>query len=334
MHLDDALNLSRHAARRAAFPSMRSRALRSSDMGVDLFFAAPADERLAQPHCGFGAIRAGKAWKVAVRAWSKRDLAHPATQWLLEQARGEADVRVTGVIRPRLPARRRVPAASYRKVCRPLVAGHSVAHRQVTAGTLGAWVHRGDGVPLILSNNHVLANSNHAQRRDEIVQPGPLDDRGGRGGAVGHLERFIRLREKRNTVDAALATVNPLYAPQDLAIPEIGPVPGHYSGSVEDVIGLKVQKTGRTTGHSWGEVRGVTLDLPVDYGEDRPRVMRFDQVLEISSGNQRFSAGGDSGSLVVDGDGWAVGLLFAGDNAATYANHIPGVLQALKVDFL
>jgi hypothetical protein len=95
-----------------------------------------------------------------------------------------------------------------------------------------------------------------------------------------------------------------------------------------------VQKTGRTTGHTSGKVDGVTLNLPVDYGSARPRVLRFEQALEISSKNRPFSQGGDSGSLVVDGDGWAVGLLFAGDDAATYANHIPSVLDALKVDFL
>lgn len=41
-----------------------------------------------------------------------------------------------------------------------------------------------------------------------------------------------------------------------------------------------------------------------------------------------------AGSLITDDEGWAVGLLFAGDDVATYANHIPSVLDALDVDFL
>lgn len=335
MNLDDAVSLSQRAINFAAFPTARGLGPRASHVGTDFFLAAPDDELTTQPNCGFGAVRAGRAWKVAVRAWSKRDLNHPTTQWLIEQARGEIDIRITGVIRPRATTkRRRSSAATYRNVCRPLVAGHSVAHQKVTAGTLGAWVHRGDGVPLILSNNHVLANSNHAKLGDSIVQPGPADDRRRRGGPIGLLDEFVFLGKQGNAVDAALATVGKPYEPQNLAIPEVGLVPGHYSGSVGEVIGLKVQKTGRTTGHTWGNVQGLALNLPVDYGDIRPRVIRFDQVLEISGKNGPFSDGGDSGSLVADGDGWAVGLLFAGDDAATYANHIPSVLDVLKVDFL
>lgn len=79
----------------------------------------------------------------------------------------------------------------------------------------------------------------------------------------------------------------------------------------------------------------IAINLPVDYGRPgRPRVLRFDRTLEIVSGKEPFSAVGDSGSLIVDGDGWAVGLLFAGDGAVTYAHHVPGVLAAFGVDFL
>ena len=149
--------------------------------------------------------------KVAVRAWTKRDLEHPLTQWLIEQASSEVDVRITGVIRARAAGkvgRKRVAPKTYRGVCRPLLAGHSVAHHAVTAGTLGAWVCRdGDDEPLMLSNNHVLANSNAAKSGDNIVQPGPFDDKKKKGGVVGALAEFVYLRKNRNAVDAALASV-------------------------------------------------------------------------------------------------------------------------------
>ena len=52
-----------------------------------------------------------------------------------------------------------------------------------------------------------------------------------------------------------------------------------------------------------------------------------------------FSQGGDSGSLIVDADRRAVGLLFAGSDQGgsngkglTYANPLRAVLEALKVD--
>jgi hypothetical protein len=57
---------------------------------------------------------------------------------------------------------------------RPAPGGVSIGHREITAGTLGCWVHR-SGQWMMLSNNHVLANSNDAEIGDPILQPGPFD---------------------------------------------------------------------------------------------------------------------------------------------------------------
>lgn len=79
---------------------------------------------------------------------------------------------------------------------RPVIPGGvSIGHRLVTAGTLGAMVKdRNNGQPFILSNNHVIANSNDANTGDAVLQPAPTD-----GGlipqdVVAQLERFERLR--------------------------------------------------------------------------------------------------------------------------------------------
>lgn len=78
---------------------------------------------------------------------------------------------------------------------RPTIpAGVSIAHYKVTAGTLGAVVRdRTSGERFILSNNHVLANSNDALVGDPILQPGPADGGNTPGDVVAHLERFITL---------------------------------------------------------------------------------------------------------------------------------------------
>lgn len=48
-----------------------------------------------------------------------------------------------------------------------------------------------------------------------------------------------------------------------------------------------------------------------------------------------FCDGGDSGSLVVDRDNYAVGLLFAGDDdGITFVNPIAEVLAALKAQLV
>ena len=74
---------------------------------------------------------------------------------------------------------------------RPARPGCSIGHYQITAGTLGCLVKRGDQV-YILSNNHVLANSNAAQLGESIWQPGKYDG-GTSADQIATLEQFIRI---------------------------------------------------------------------------------------------------------------------------------------------
>ena len=77
---------------------------------------------------------------------------------------------------------------------RPCPPGYSVGHPQITAGTLGAWVRRGQGSEhYILSNNHVLANSNGASPGDFIRQPGTADG-GTDNDRMARLTEFVRIR--------------------------------------------------------------------------------------------------------------------------------------------
>ena len=75
---------------------------------------------------------------------------------------------------------------------RPAPGGVSVGHRDITAGTLGCWVHR-DGQWMMLSNNHVLADSNNADIGDPILQPGPYDGGSNPGDRIATLEDFVRI---------------------------------------------------------------------------------------------------------------------------------------------
>lgn len=84
-----------------------------------------------------------------------------------------------------------LPTARYRPVIQP---GVSIAHTNVGAGTLGAVVrHRDTGERFLLSNNHVLANSNDAQIGDRILQPGALDGGLIPDDVIATLERFKAL---------------------------------------------------------------------------------------------------------------------------------------------
>ena len=73
---------------------------------------------------------------------------------------------------------------------RPAPGGVSIGHVAITAGTLGCLVLK-DGELVILSNNHVLANSNDATLGDSILQPGPIDGGKSPGDVIATLYDFV-----------------------------------------------------------------------------------------------------------------------------------------------
>ena len=78
---------------------------------------------------------------------------------------------------------------------------------------------------------------------------------------------------------------------------------------------MEVKKSGRTTGLTTGTVQLLDASVQVGYGGGRTALFT-NQILTTN-----MSKGGDSGSLLVDGEGnKAVGLLFAGSVVVTIHN--------------
>jgi len=75
---------------------------------------------------------------------------------------------------------------------RPAPGGVSIGHRDITAGTLGCLVKK-SGQIVILSNNHVLANSNDASPSDPILQPGPYDGGKYPDDHIANLQEFASI---------------------------------------------------------------------------------------------------------------------------------------------
>lgn len=211
---------------------------------------------------------------------------------------------------------------------RPAPGGVSIGHYKITAGTLGAVVYdNSSGKRLILSNNHVLANSTNGKDHrsrigDPILQPGPLDGGTVKRDTIAKLFRFVPLKDKGNNfVDAAIA--KPLRP--SLVVPYILGI-GTVKGTTLPQLGMKVQKSGRTTGLTHTSIRVIHATVNVDYDG---RVLKFkDQIL-----TSVFDQPGDSGSLVLDKHNRAVGLLFAGSENFTFINPIGPVLELLDVHF-
>lgn len=207
-------------------------------------------------------------------------------------------------------------------------------------GTLGALV-TDDSFQYILSNNHVLARTNIASPGEQIIQPGLIDRQCVQDptDTVALVSDFVKIRFKRgravpiNTVDAAIAQVVPGAVDPNGIILDIGQV---NSATVEATLGRAVKKSGRTTGFTTGTVHSIDVTVDVKYSEEcggaTNKLARFKNQILITPGG--FSAGGDSGSLIVEDVNTkprAVGLLFAGNDSYTAANPIDAVLAAFGV---
>jgi len=243
---------------------------------------------------------------------------------------------------------------------RPCPGGVSVGHVDITAGTLGCWVKK-DGQWMMLSNNHVLANSNEAEIGDTIIQPGSYDDGRSPQDDIAHLVDYVpihfigeqsgckysqvesRLLNARNAmlgrktryevvvpeadynlVDCAVAK------PIDDALVDntILNITGPINGIVHGELGMEVAKNGRTTGLTAGVITQVDVVTQVSYGAGKIAIFE-DQIL--IEGADPFSAGGDSGSAILEDNSSVCGLLFAGSDTVTIGNRIENVVEALGI---
>lgn len=204
-------------------------------------------------------------------------------------------------------------------------------------GTLGALVQDGHGLDYILSNNHVLAKTNKGVIGEDIIQPGLIDQNCYRdpNDGVADLSYFVPisfLYGTTNKVDAAIAMARSGAVDPTGSILAIGAVSG---STVEPQINMPVKKSGRTTGLTIGEITAINATVRVIYNRTcglASQTATFTGQIMIGPGG--FSAGGDSGSLIVENCSSyprAVGLLFAGSSTVTIANPIRNVLSALGV---
>jgi hypothetical protein len=252
---------------------------------------------------------------------------------------------------------------------RPCPPGYSIGHGLVTAGTLGAWVRRGQGSErYVLSNNHVLAASNEATIGDFIRQPGRADG-GTEDDRFARLTEFVQIRfdgtdpgGKKGS--AALAwrgwkwpanqvarlvgcpfrlEVRPLAVPQpypnlvDAAIAQVifeewvDPV----VPSIGEPAGIRDFQLGdrvQKTGRTTEHTTGVVEVVGAQSQVDYGTgTATYDDQLVIRADSGEFSGPGDSGSAVFGGDDFLGGLLFAGGEGVTIVNRISHVVSLLGV---
>jgi hypothetical protein len=204
-------------------------------------------------------------------------------------------------------------------------------------GTLGALVRDRAGSQYILSNNHVLAESDQANPGDAIVQPGLIDrdcDQSA-GRPVASLRYAVPLATTQTNVDAALAEVYAGSVDPGGAILQFGSAgsgPNGGIGAAAPAAGtgeaispelfspgaapLMVAKSGRTTGLTCSTIDAIDLSVEVDYYKDCAETQPYYHKTfanQIGIGGDGFSDSGDSGALIVDAsNAEPLGLFFAG----------------------
>jgi hypothetical protein len=218
-------------------------------------------------------------------------------------------------------------------------------------GTLGALVADRNNNLFILSNNHVLAESDQARTGDTVVQPALVDlncnPQAGR--TVGSLRYVVPIQSTQTNVDAALAAATPAVDGTG-AILQLGPsingvlTPAAPAAGVGETLTagllnqLRVAKSGRTTGLTCSTVNTVNLTVQVDYYYDCAETQRYytkTYVNQIGMPGASFADSGDSGALVLDAsNAQPLGLFFASgaddsNHGFSVANPIQDVLSEL-----
>lgn len=234
-----------------------------------------------------------------------------------------------------------IDAFSHRFKIRPAPGGVSIGHCRVTAGTLGCLARGRRGSRrrrvLLLSNNHVIANSNDARFGDPIIQPGRADRGRCPADRIAILERFVRIRfgGPANYVDCGTGWCWSRRVRREMIYRSGRRLRlFRISNRVRSCRrGMRVGKTGRTTQLTRGTITDCRASVRVNYGRGRVALFR-DQMIVRGASGRGFSAGGDSGSVIWTWDSRRnpVGLLFAGNGQITIANKMTRVVRALDIN--
>ncbi|QPW59672.1 trypsin-like serine protease [Clostridium botulinum] len=214
------------------------------------------------------------------------------------------------------------------KRIRPVVGGCSIG--PITSkyyGTMGCLVTNGRE-NFILSNNHVLADLNNIKLGTPIVQPAIAHGGDPEKDQIAVLSKFIPLKSIKGTkrpenyVDAAIAKViNNNDVSSDIKfIGKPKGVRGHRLGQL-------VKKVGASTELTAGIIKYINVAMIID--ESKKQFLMKKQIVTNS-----MSKSGDSGSILLNDNNYALGLLMASNNDYTIFNPIKRVLAALDVSIV
>jgi hypothetical protein len=209
--------------------------------------------------------------------------------------------------------------------------GHSVGH--ITAeefGTLGCFVKDPAGKKYLLSNYHVLYNPKSALGNDFVIQPARPHG-GAQPDIVGVMGAHVRVDPAiTNYFDAAIA--GPIGDGVDLNL-ENPCMKAAIRGHAKARLNMNVSKFGAASGRTRGTISALNVNAKVTVFN---RKVEFANQIMVQNEEKGYllAGPGDSGSVFVDDDKNAVGLLFAGNGPQCLANHLDDLLLKLGVQLV
>jgi hypothetical protein len=232
--------------------------------------------------------------------------------------------------------------------CRPLQVGATISVLNTDAsGTLGCFVRKRNNVNVselfFLSCAHVIAPPNNVDSiKPFIVQPGGCSE----NDIVARLDDFVMLSDTmNNALDAAIAKVVCEETRGINNLHESIKLTGDYAeNEIPRLLNTRVFKIGGNTQLTSGWITETNLQRTIFY-DDRGLQCFYQNLISIdsndphhpavSSSRERFGRPGDSGSLIYDEDGYAIGLLIGGtESGIVYALPIEPILARLDIELI
>jgi len=210
---------------------------------------------------------------------------------------------------------------------RPLKPGLSVSGEVAGSGTIGAFVRDAKGEFYLLGATFIFGPPDY-ELGSPVIQPGRPDGGQAPDDVVGYFARYLPLAEGvsvANLVGLARLKEGVTF---ETAIPGIGPV----RGVREPAVGTSVRALGRATGLATGKILkvGQAFEMASPRPADKGAPILFVNGIATSP----LGMGGEGGALVVDDEGYAIGVIVAASPSETILAPIQEILDGLEVQLV
>jgi hypothetical protein len=226
--------------------------------------------------------------------------------------------------------------------------GISIGHFRGNAGTLGGFVEvydNGKKLPALIGSSHVLSMINTGEKNDDIIHPGWPDGPRVFKNRIGKLTNYTYLVHYQQKGDALnredIAIVRPI---EEKMIPSANLVPNPKdqkrriklkgcipSDKLFEQLGESVYKLGRN-GFSEGTLEVVNVP---QYSVQFPngKVYIFQDVGAVKNkGGHPFSKPGDSGSIIYNSAGQAIGTVLGASSTHSFFVPLSTSLEAVEAE--